>query len=239
MQSATRERPGSTLCPRPHGLRLTYASGNAAQSTIPHESKAMQSATRERRAARNARGLTAFGSRMRQATLLNQRSLMTAKRCNQQCVTTAARYARGLTAFGLRMRQAKLLNQRSLMKAKRCNQRMRDDGRHAMPEPSRPGSRMRRAKLLEPRADDCWIRTLITLTNHQPATFLALRSRVFETRLNKTQDWGIPGIAFAVSRHAASGKLFFGSRISMSTNSTRRSRSRNPLLLRATDIRAT
>ena len=32
-----------------------------------------------------------------------------------------------------------------------------------------------------------------------------------EAKFNKTNDWGIPGIAFAVCRHAESGKLFFGS----------------------------
>ncbi|MEZ6130243.1 MAG: hypothetical protein R3C59_16280 [Planctomycetaceae bacterium] len=34
---------------------------------------------------------------------------------------------------------------------------------------------------------------------------------LFEAKLKKTKDWSIPGIAFSVSRHAQTGKLFFGS----------------------------
>ena len=34
---------------------------------------------------------------------------------------------------------------------------------------------------------------------------------MIELKLNKTNDWSIPGIAFTVSRHAETGKLYYGS----------------------------
>jgi hypothetical protein len=133
------------------------------------------------RTARNARGLTAFGSRMRQATLLNQRSLMTAKRCNQRMRDDGSTLCP--RPHGLRLTHASGKAAQSTIphdsKAMQSATRERPD-RPLCPRPHglrltyHGGSRMRRAKLLEPRADDCWIRTLITLTNHQPATFLAL-----------------------------------------------------------------